>query len=147
MCSPCLCGSILSGHQATRAEGDSTVEQDDLAGLVIGAAIEVHRVLGPGLLESVYERCLSRELACRQIRHERQVALPVVYKGEPVDRDFVLDLVLPGRLIVELKSAEKLIPIHEAQLLTYMKLSGIRLGLLINFNVPLLKDGIKRRIL
>jgi GxxExxY protein len=122
-------------------------QRDELTEPVIGAAIEVHRVLGPGLLESVYERCLSRELSRRNILHERQVALPVIYKGEKLDCEFVMDVVLPGKLIVELKSVEQLLPIHEAQLLTYMKLSNIHLGLLLNFNVPLLKDGIKRRIL
>jgi GxxExxY protein len=123
------------------------MERDPLTEAVIGAAIEVHRVLGPGLLESVYERCLSHELRLRGIEHERQMLLPVLYKGVPLDADLRLDIVIPGQLVLELKSVESLQPIHEAQLLTYLKLSGIRLGLLINFNVPLLKDGIKRRIL
>ena len=122
-------------------------DRDLVSEAVIGAAIEVHRVLGPGLLESVYERCLSHELTLRGIEHLRQMPLPVVYKGVPLDADLRLDIVLPARLVVELKSVETILPIHEAQLLTYLKLSGIRLGLLINFNVHLLKDGIKRRIL
>jgi GxxExxY protein len=122
------------------------MDRDPFTESIIGAAIEVHRVLGPGLLESVYERCLAHELTQRGIEHVRQMPLPVVYKGIPLDGDLRLDIVIPGRLILELKSVEALLPIHEAQLLTYLKLSGIRLGLLINFNVTLLKDGIKRRI-
>jgi GxxExxY protein len=123
------------------------MERDPLTEAVIGAAIEVHRVLGPGLLESVYERCLSHELTLRGIEHVRQMPLPVVYKGIPLDAGLRLDIVIPARLILELKSVESLMPIHEAQLLTYLKLSGISLGLLIYFNVTLLKDGIKRRVL
>src|SRR5262249_10889682 len=114
---------------------------------VIGAAIEVHRILGPGLLESVYEKCLCYEFGLRGIEYQRQVELPVVYKGAPLDCKFCMDIILPGRLIIELKAVEKLLPIHEAQLLTYMRLGDLRLGLLLNFNVPLLKDGIKRLIL
>jgi GxxExxY protein len=112
---------------------------------VIGAAIEVHRHLGPGLLESVYERCLCRELELRGIAHQRQVLLPVVYKGQIIDCDLRMDIVLAG-LVLELKSVEKLLPIHEAQLLTYLKLSGNKIGLLINFNVPKLRDGLKRMV-
>jgi GxxExxY protein len=114
---------------------------------VIGAAIEVHRVLGPGLLESIYETCVCHELSLRGIGYERQVPLPVSYKGVAIDVELRLDVVLPGTLILELKSVETLLPIHEAQLLTYLKLSGIRRGLLINFNVRLLKDGIKRLVI
>ncbi len=122
-------------------------ERDPLTESVIGAAIEVHRHLGPGLLESVYEVCLSHELTLRGIEHRCQVELPVVYKGAKLDTNFFMDLVVPGRLVVELKAVEKLQAIHEAQLLTYLKLSKIRLGLLLNFNVPLMKTGIKRLIL
>jgi GxxExxY protein len=122
-------------------------EQDPLTGTVIGAAIEVHRVLGPGLLESVYERCLCRELTLRGMTPERQVQLPVVYKGEDVGCEFFMDIVVENRLVLELKTVERFEPIHTAQLITYLKLSRIRLGLLINFNVPVLRDGIKRVIL
>ena len=122
-------------------------DRDPVTEQVIGAAIEVHRILGPGLLESIYQMCLCRELELRGINYATQVELPVTYKGYELDCNLKMDLVLPGLLVVELKAVEKLLPIHEAQLLTYLKLSGIRLGLLINFNVPLLKDGIKRRIL
>jgi GxxExxY protein len=121
-------------------------ENDPLTEQVIGAAIEVHRVLGPGLLESVYEYCLCYELGLRGLPHRRQVELPVSYKGQHLDCDLRLDVVVNDRLIIELKSIEKLLPIHEAQLLTYLKLSGIRLGLLMNFNVPYLRDGLKRMV-
>ena len=121
--------------------------QVDLSGRVIGAAIEVHKHLGPGLLESAYEACLCRELDLLGIPYERQVALPIEYKGLHLDGGYRLDLVVEGQLVLELKSVEELLPIHEAQLLTYLKLSGIKIGLLINFNVPVLKDGVKRRVL
>ncbi len=122
-------------------------ERDPITEQVIGAAIEVHRILGPGLLESVYEKCLCRELTLRGIEHQAQVELPVIYKGADLGCRLFMDIVLPGRLVIELKAVEKLLPIHEAQQLTYLKLSGIRLGLLLNFNVPVLKNGIKRLIL
>ena len=111
---------------------------------VIGAAIEVHKALGPGLLESAYEECLCRELELRGIPFERQKELPIEYKGAKIGCGYRLDIVVGGRLILELKACEKIEPIHEAQLLTYLKLTGIKYGLLINFNVPVLKDGIKR---
>jgi GxxExxY protein len=120
------------------------MERDPLTEDIIGAAIEVHRVMGPGLLESVYERCLCHELNLRGLAHERQQPLPVVYKGVALDDPLFLDVVVQQEVILELKAVERLLPIHEAQLLTYMKLSGIRRGLLINFNVRLLKDGVKR---
>ena len=117
-----------------------------ITGKVIGAAIEVHKTLGPGLLESVYEECLCRELQLIKFSYERQKSLPVEYKGAMLDCGYRLDLVVEGRLIVELKSCDTLQPIHEAQLLTYLKLTNIKVGLLINFNVPVLKDGIKRMV-
>jgi GxxExxY protein len=120
--------------------------RDSLSEQVIGAAIEVHRHLGPGLLESVYERCLCHELDLRGIPYQPQVKLPVLYKGMSLDCELVMDVVVVERLVLELKSVEKLLPVHEAQLLTYLKLSGIRTGLLINFNVPVLRDGLKRMV-
>jgi GxxExxY protein len=117
---------------------------NELTGEIIGAAIEVHKVLGPGLLESVYEKCLCRELEIRGVSHESQKALSVNYKGIELDCGYRMDIVVPDELIVELKACDSLLPIHEAQLLTYLKLTKIKLGLLINFNVPLLKNGIKR---
>ena len=111
---------------------------------VIGAAIEVHKILGPGLLESAYEECLCHEFGLRAMPHERQKELPIEYKGVTLDCGYRLDVVVANRLILELKACERLEPIHEAQLLTYLKLTGIKIGLLINFNVPVLKQGIKR---
>jgi len=113
---------------------------------VIGAALEVHRQLGPGLLESAYEACLFKELVDRGLTVSRQVALPVHYKGTTVEVGYRLDLVVEGEVVVELKAVESLQPIHQAQLITYLKLSGYPIGLLINFNVPLLKDGLRRLV-
>jgi GxxExxY protein len=121
-------------------------ERDPLTAAVIGAAIEVHREFGPGLLESVYQKCLAWELRAREIACLPQHRLPLVYKGETIDEEFIMDFYFPGRLVVELKAVEKLLPIHEAQLLTYLRLSKTRVGLLINFNVPVLKDGVKRMV-
>jgi GxxExxY protein len=123
------------------------LQHERLSQRIIGCAIEVHRELGPGLLESVYEAALSRELSREGIAFQRQLALPVVYKGEVLGLDFRIDILVEDLVIVELKSVEKLLPIQEAQLLTYMRLARKGLGLLINFNVPLLKDGIVRRVL
>ena len=117
-----------------------------LTGRIIAAAIEVHRYLGPGLLESAYEQCLCRELHHRGINFERQVDLPIDYKGYRIDSGYRLDLVVDNRVVVELKAVRQLERIHEAQLLTYLKLTGLNLGLLLNFNVVLLKDGIKRLV-
>jgi GxxExxY protein len=122
-------------------------EDDPLTRAVIGAAIEVHRILGPGLLESVYHRALVRELELRDIPHESLVRLPLTYKGLPLGDDLVMDVVVDRRLVLELKAVDELAPIHDAQLLTYLRLSGIRLGLLLNFNVRFLKDGVRRRVL
>jgi GxxExxY protein len=113
---------------------------------IIGAAIEVHRALGPGLLESTYESCLCRELEIRGLRFERQVALPVEYKGERLDCGYRLDLVVEDVVVVEIKSVESLLPVHDAHLLTYLRLGGRPVGLLINFNVPVLKQGVRRLV-
>jgi GxxExxY protein len=121
--------------------------EKELTDKIIGAAIEVHKVLGPGLLESAYQVCLEHESKLRNISFEHFVDLPLNYKGLDLDAGYVIDLVYDKRVIVELKAVERVIPVHEAQLLTYMKLTGIRVGLLINFNVPVLKDGIYRRVL
>ena len=122
-------------------------ERDPLTQAVIGAAIEVHRVMGPGLLESVYQTCMEYELGLRGIDFERQVPLPIVYKGVVVGHPLLIDLYLPGKLVVELKAVEALIPIHEAQLLTCLRLTSTHVGLLINFNVRFLRDGLKRMVL
>jgi GxxExxY protein len=122
-------------------------KSEDRTGDVIGAAIEVHRALGPGLLESAYEECLCRELTLRQMPFASQVPLPVEYKGVKVDCCYRLDLLVASSIVVEIKAVSALEPIHSAQLLTYMKLGPWRLGLLINFNVPVLRAGIRRMIL
>ena len=120
------------------------MEINTLTGEVIGAAIEVHKNLDPGLLESTYEECLCHEFDLRKLSYERQKELPIEYKGVKLDCGYRLDVVVAQSLILELKACESLEPIHEAQLLTYLKLTGIKVGLLINFNLPVLKDGIKR---
>ena len=113
---------------------------------VIGAAIEVHRALGPGLLESAYEACLAFELAQRGVKVEPQKPLPVVYKEVHLDCGYRLDLLVANAVIVEIKAVESLAPIHQAQLLSYLRLSGCKVGLLINFNVKILKDGLRRLV-
>src|SRR5271154_4528426 len=115
-----------------------------LTGAIIGAAIEVHKLLGPGLLESTYEECLAREFELRGIHYDRQKAVPVVYKDVKLDCGYRIDLVVEGQVVVELKAVENLAKIHEAIVLTYLRLSGCRIGLLINFNVLTLKEGIRR---
>lgn len=123
------------------------MELNAITEIIIGAAIEVHRALGPGLLESANEECLCHELTLRKVTFERQKPLPVEYKGVKLDCGYRLDLFVEDAVVVEIKAVDTIQPIHEAQLLTYLKLGGWKLGLLINFNVPVLKDGIRRRIL
>ena len=121
--------------------------EKDLTDKIIGAAIEVHRALGPGLLESAYQLCLAQECKLQKILFEEQVALKLNYKGIALESGYLIDFVFENRVVVELKAVEQVLPVHEAQLLTYLKLTGIRVGLLINFNTPVLKDGIYRRAL
>lgn len=118
----------------------------DVTERIIGAAIEVHRSLGPGLLESAYEACLATELRERGLFVEEQVIVPVVYKGRPIEVAYRIDLLVEKSVVVELKSVDEVTPIHEAQLITYLKLASKKVGLLINFNVELLKNGVTRRI-
>lgn len=120
---------------------------NEWAGRLIGAAIEVHRQLGPGLLESAYESCLCRELDVRGIPFERQVPVTIDYKGIIIENAYKIDVLVAGLVVGELKSVERFDPVHEAQLLTYLRLTGHWLGRPINFNVPVLKDGIRRRVL
>jgi len=122
-------------------------QKDPRTSPIIGAAIEVHRHIGPGLLESAYEECLCHELHLRGLSFQRQVALPVSYKGLLLDCGYRIDLIVEQEIVVELKAIDKILPVHEAQLLTYLKMSGKRVGLLIDFNNPLLTQGIIRRIL
>ena len=117
---------------------------NQLSSRIIGAAIEVHKSLGPGLLESAYEECLCHELSIQGLLFEKQKPLSIDYKGKKLDCGYRLDIVVEKAVIIELKSCEKIEPIHKAQLLTYLKLSGLNLGLILNFNVPLMRDGIVR---
>ncbi|MGD8782128.1 MAG: GxxExxY protein [Ignavibacteria bacterium] len=117
-----------------------------LSGKILDSAIEVHKELGPGLLESVYEYCLVKELKLRNVHCTRQVPVPINYKGEKLDADYRIDILVMNEIIIELKAVEILLPVHQAQLLTYLKLADKRLGLLINFNVPKLIDGFKRMV-
>ena len=117
---------------------------NELTHTIIGAAIEVHRQLGPGLLESAYEECLARELTVRGLGYQRQKAVPIVYKEVKLECGYRMDILVEDRIVLELKSVEALNPVHEATILTYLRLSGRSLGLLINFIVAILKDGIRR---
>lgn len=131
--------------EAPRKDLDEVVE--GTASTVVDAAIKVHRALGPGLLESVYERCLDHELRMRGLKVEHQKSYPIIYEGLELESALRLDLVVEDSVVLELKSVDTILPVHEAQLLTYLKLSGKRLGLLLNFNVQLMRDGIRRKIL
>ncbi|GAB4500158.1 MAG: GxxExxY protein [Saprospiraceae bacterium] len=119
---------------------------NELTSQIISACIEVHRELGPGLLESVYEVCLLDELYQRGLKAEAQVRLPVTYKGKQLNKEFIIDILVENLIVVELKTVDVLAPIHEVQLVTYLKLSDKKLGLLVNFNVELMKNGIRRKI-
>jgi GxxExxY protein len=123
------------------------LQEKELTDQIIGALIEVHRTLGPGLLEAAYQSCVASEFALQEIPFEQERPLPLEYKGVHVDCGYRLDFVVAGKVVVELKAVEALLPVHEAQLLTYMKLTGCKVGLLINFNVSVLKHGIKRMVL
>ena len=111
---------------------------------ILEASLEVHRIMGPGLLESVYEACLLKELEIRNIKAESQVRIPLVFKGYELDKDYRIDVLVEKEIIIEIKAVEKLLPVHEAQLISYLKLADKRLGFLINFNVSLLKNGFRR---
>lgn len=120
------------------------IKGNQLTSEIIGSAIEVHRHLGPGLLESIYEECMVFELQERKLVVQRQYEIPVLYKGSKLDQNYRIDLLVNNQVIIELKSIKKIEPIHNAQLLTYLKLANIRYGLLLNFNVPVMRQGIKR---
>jgi GxxExxY protein len=134
-------------RQAAKTPSEPTEQTDQIAKIIVDSVFRVHTELGPGLLESVYEVCLAHELRKRGLTVERQVALPVIYDGTRIDAGLRLDLIVSETVIVEVKAVEAVLPVHKAQVLTYLKLSGHSLGLLINFNVPLIKDGIRRIIL
>jgi GxxExxY protein len=139
--------SIAGRRLTTKRTKDTKMEFDELSNRVIGCALEVHRALGPGLLESTYEQCLARELELASLAFKLQWPLPVAYKGLQLDCGYRVDVLVENRLIVELKAVDKVLRVHQAQLLTYMKLARIGVGLLINFNVPLLRDGLQRFVL
>jgi GxxExxY protein len=142
--------SRQEGREGARARGNHegrNMEFDPLSKRVIGCAIEVHRTLGPGLMESTYERCIAHEFEMAGIGFRLQQALPIQYKGLQLDGVYRVDVLVEETMILELKSVDTILPIHQAQLLTYMKLAGIKTGLLINFNVPRLKAGIRRFVL
>lgn len=122
------------------------MDQNGLTKSIIGAAIDVHRVLGPGLLESVYEECFAVEISSRRLKFERQRPVPIQYKGRRIAADLRIDFLVEDEIVIELKAVEKLLPVHEAQLLTFLRLTQKHVGLLINFNVPVLRNGIKRML-
>lgn len=136
-------GESLSVSSAARRDCSP---QNRLTERILGMAIEIHRTLGPGLLESAYEECLCHELSCAGLKFERQRALAVSYKEVRLDCGYRLDLVVEDSVVIELKTVQEILPLHEAQLLTYLKLSGLSVGLLINFNVPILTQGVKRLV-
>ncbi|MBI5214149.1 MAG: GxxExxY protein [Ignavibacteriae bacterium] len=131
----------------TQSLGEKSFYYNDITEKIISSAIEVHRTLGPGLLESAYEECLCRELQIRNVSFVRQQPLPVVYKGVTLDCGYRMDIVVDNKVVIELKCVDAIAPVHKAQLLTYLKLSGIKVGLILNFYVPVLKDGICRMVL
>ncbi len=122
------------------------LELEGVGSKIVDAAYHVHKELGPGLLESVYEYCLIEELKSRNLTVASQTKLPVVYKGNQLNKEFIIDVLVENEIVIELKAVEILLPVHEVQLLTYMKLADKKLGYLINFNVPVIKEGIKRKI-
>jgi len=134
-------------HRDTETRSRIGLIEEEVTEAIIGAAIQIHRELGPGLLESAYEECLCHELHLRKLLFRRQLDLPVQYKGLKLDCGYRIDLLVNDSVIVELKAVPRLLPVHEAQLVTYLRLSGKRVGLLINFNVAALKNGIVRRVL
>ena len=148
-------GTIIPSNPSTSRVSDRVSDKDalptnaeqTLTRNIISAAIDVHRALGPGLLESAYQACLCRELELHRLRFRQQVELPLVYKDVKLDCGYRIDFIVEEKVVVELKAVEGMLPVHQAQLLTYLQLSGLRVGLLINFNVPVLKDGIRRRVL
>jgi GxxExxY protein len=132
----------------TEGTGTATkLRHEELTEKIIGSAIEVHRAIGPGLFESVYEECLCQEMTLRGLKFRRQVFVPVIYKGVEIDCKYRLDLLVEELVVLELKTVDRVLPIHEAQLLTYMRLLSKPVGLIINFKVPALRHGIVRRVL
>jgi len=119
-------------------------ELNPFSSIILDSCITVHKAMGPGLLESVYQHCLSKELRLRNLKVDSRVPVPLIYRGEELNKTYVIDLLIEGEIILEIKSMDGILPIHEAQILSYLKLANKRLGLLINFNVKLLKEGVRR---
>ena len=138
---------MKANHRDTEAQRKPMYHEKELTDKIIACAIEVHRNLGPGLLESAYEECLCHELKLNGVSFERQMNLPLEYKGIKLDCGYRMDIVVDNKVIVELKCVDQIAPVHEAQLLTYLRLSRLRIGLIFNFNTSVLKDGIRRRVL
>jgi GxxExxY protein len=134
-------------HQGHQGHQEVSASVDDVARTIVDAGLQVHKALGPGLLESAYEHCLAHELFTRGVAFERQVPLPIAYKGTRLDAGYRIDLLVEGVVVVEIKAVEALSRLHEAQVLTYLRLSGRRIGLLMNFNVAILKHGLRRLVL
>lgn len=122
------------------------MEIEEIATTIVDAAVKVHRTIGPGLLESAYQHCFAYELARRNLKVDREVLLPLIYEGQKIDAGYRIDMLVEEKIIIENKAVERLLPIHEAQLLTYLKLGNCRIGFLLNWNVPLMKNGIKRMV-
>jgi len=133
--------------EAQRAAEEDLKDENELTTKIIGCAIDVHRALGPGLLEAAYEECLVDELVTRGLEVRRQVTVPIIYKGKQISTALRLDLIVNDRVVIELKAVDVVSALHEAQLLTYLRLTGLRAGLLINFNVEALRDGVRRKVL
>lgn len=117
---------------------------DDISKIILDSSIMVHREMGPGLLESVYQQCLAKEFSLRGLDFQKEVSIPLVYKGFVLNKDYVIDILVENEIVLELKAVDSILPVHEAQLISYLKLADKKLGFLINFNVPLLKNGFKR---
>lgn len=122
----------------------SKEQLNKFSGIILSACIDVHKEMGPGLLEAVYQHCLVKELTLRDLNLRTQVPVPLVYKGSTLNKDYIIDILVEEEIILELKAIEAILPVHQAQIISYLKLADLRLGFLINFNVPLLKDGFKR---
>ncbi len=134
----------MNNRETETLSESEAADLNRISGVVLDSCIEVHRNLGPGLLESVYECCLLKEFSLKGINAVSQVQLPVLYKGEHTGKVFMIDVIVENKVLLELKTCEKVLPIHKAQTMTYLKLSGIKLGLIVNFNVPLLVQGFER---
>ena len=136
-----------SNHKVTKSQRNNLEKEDRISKEIIRCAIEVHKQLGPGLLESIYEECLCKEFEFNEIKYTKQKEIPIVYKNVKLPEKYRIDLIIEDMVIIEIKCVESILPVHQSQLLTYLKLTGLRLGLILNFNTNLMKNGIKRVVL